>query len=718
MVGQFRLLGKFASYLTGTAVLLALYLTSHYNYLLFHSLIELFSVAIAAGIFMIAWNSRRFIANNYLVFIGMSYLFVGSIDLLHTLAYKNMGVFPGASANLPTQLWIAARYLQSCSLLAAPLFLNRPLNIRLVFVGFCALTSLLFLSIFTWGVFPDCFVDGTGLTLFKKASEYVVSALFVASLLFMLRKRQSFHRDVVHLLTASIVLLILTGMAFTLYTDVYGISNMIGHLFKANAFYLIYKAMIETGLSRPLDFLFRELQQSNNLLEQRVHERTIELDESITLLKEEITERELTEAKLLKSSEEICQSKEMIERLNRLYAVLSATNKAIVHTEDRYSLFREFCRAAVEHGGFRLAWVGLVDRATGLLDMAASHGVTGYLDGIQISVDEDASRVGPAGIAIREGTYYICNDFHNSSITSPWHERARAYGLFSSASVAVRQNNMVIGALTLYAGEKDFFDSKQVDLLREMGTDISFAIDNFERKETLRQKDRMLIQQSRQAAMGEMINNIAHQWRQPLNGLGLIVQTLPIIYGTDKFDREYLETMQDQAMRLITHMSQTIHDFGSYFRPDKETTFFSVDEAVFKALTLVEDSFRKQNIVIEFDAVDVPPIKGYPNEYSQVLLNILTNARDALTENATGAPKIVISMRMENTKTVVTISDNAGGIPEHLIDRIFEPYFTTKEPDKGTGVGLHMSKMIIEQGMNGCLAVRNTSEGAEFRIEV
>jgi len=277
---------------------------------------------------------------------------------------------------------------------------------------------------------------------------------------------------------------------------------------------------------------------------------------------------------------------------------------------------------------------------------------------------------------------------------------------------------MVIGALTLYAGEKDFFDAKQVELLREMGTDISFAIDNFERKEALRQKDRMLIHQSRQAAMGEMINNIAHQWRQPLNGLSLIVQTLPIMYGTDTFNQEYLETVQDKAMKLIIHMSQTIDDFRSYFRPDKETTFFSVGEAISKALALVEDSIRNQNIAIEFDAVDVPPIKGYPNEYSQVLLNILINARDAFTENAAGAPRIVISMRMENAKTVVTISDNAGGIPEHLIDRIFEPYFTTKGPDKGTGVGLHMSKTIIEQGMNGCLTVRNTDDGAEFRIEV
>lgn len=718
MTGQFCIRGKISTYLAGTFALLALYLISRYNYLLFHSLVEFFSVAIAAGIFMFAWNSRRFIANNYLVFIGISYLFVGTIDLLHTLSYKNMGVFPGGGANLPTQLWIAGRYLQSCSLVAAPLLLNRQLNFRLIFTGFCAVTSLLLLSIFTWGVFPDCFVDGEGLTPFKRVSEYIISVLLAFSLLYMLRKRQTFHRDVVSLLASSIILLIIAELSFTLYTDVYGISNMIGHLFKSISFYLIYKAMIETGLSRPLDIMFRELQQSNDLLEQRVKERTAELNDSITLLREEIIERKLTEEKLLKSSVEIRQSREMIGRLNRLYALLSATNQAIVHTEDRDSLFRAFCRAAVEHGGFRLAWVGLVDRESGLLDVAACHGATGYLEDIRISVGDDAGSVGPTVMAFREGTYYICNDFHNSRITGPWHDRARSFGLYSSASVAVRQNNEVIGALTLYAGEKDFFDSRQVELLREMGADVSFALDNLERRETLRQKDRLLIQQSRQAAMGEMINNIAHQWRQPLNGLGLIVQTVPLMYETKGFTREYLETMQEKAMNLISHMSQTIEDFRNYFRPDKEPVFFSVAEAVSKALTLVGESFRNQRIAIRIETEDVPPIKGYRNEYSQVLLNILNNARDALAEGRTDDPRVVITTRMENGKTVVTISDNGGGIPEHLIDRIFEPYFTTKGADAGTGVGLYMSKTIIEQSMNGRLTARNTADGAEFMVEV
>jgi len=234
----------------------------------------------------------------------------------------------------------------------------------------------------------------------------------------------------------------------------------------------------------------------------------------------------------------------------------------------------------------------------------------------------------------------------------------------------------------------------------------------------LRQKDRILIQQQRQAAMGEMINNIAHQWRQPLNNIGLIIQNM-------MQSREYGELTYDQmradvgkAMETIRFMSQTIDDFRNYFQPDKEKRRFSVRTAVTKTIAVIEGSIGKTRISIEADAGDDPSIYGYSNEYSQVLLNILINARDALAERKIHNPEITITIRSENGKTVVTIGDNAGGIPDNIIDRIFDPYFSTKSPEKGTGVGLFMSKNIIEGNMNGRLTAYNSGEGAEFRIEV
>jgi C4-dicarboxylate-specific signal transduction histidine kinase len=162
----------------------------------------------------------------------------------------------------------------------------------------------------------------------------------------------------------------------------------------------------------------------------------------------------------------------------------------------------------------------------------------------------------------------------------------------------------------------------------------------------------------------------------------------------------------------------TINDFMNFFRQDKEKVPFSVEQVIGKTVSFVEESYKTHNIHIALHTEGDLMITGYPNEYAQVLLNILMNARDALVERNIDAPRISLAAALLECKTVVTISDNAGGIAEKNLDKLFDPYFTTKEPGKGTGIGLFMSKIIIEKNMGGRLTARNTSEGAEFRIEV
>lgn len=234
----------------------------------------------------------------------------------------------------------------------------------------------------------------------------------------------------------------------------------------------------------------------------------------------------------------------------------------------------------------------------------------------------------------------------------------------------------------------------------------------------IREKDRILIQQSRLAAMGEMISNIAHQWRQPLNVLGLINQQMRSCFDSNAFSKEYLDTNVDKSMKIINHMSQTIDDFRNFFKPDKEKVEFTIYEVVARTISLVEDGFKNMQIGTDFRVYADPVIIGFPNEFSQVLLNILMNARDAFLERPTHDAKVTISLRAEGERAVVTIADNAGGIAEDIIGKIFDPYFTTRGPDRGTGLGLFMSKNIIEKSMDGRLTARNTEHGAEFRIEI
>lgn len=417
------------------------------------------------------------------------------------------------------------------------------------------------------------------------------------------------------------------------------------------------------------------------------------------------------------------RSKEMILRLNRMHAVLSATNQAIVHSRDEATIFRKFCHVAIEHGGFKSAFIGLVDSTTGLFTVTASHGDTQYLDDLQISsrLEPDGKR--PVSVPVEYMPAYgnSCND----PTSWPWHERALRDGVHASACIPLLRDNNVIGALALYADNKDYFDSHQMELIRQMGTDISFAlgvIENEKRRQkaeqALREKEQMLLQQSRHAAMGEMIGNIAHQWRQPLNSLGLTAQQMLLFYDLGEFNREFLVECVEKSMELIQHMSATIDDFRSYFKPNKERTGFCCYDSVIKTLSLMEGNFRAKHIKVTVHAESKPMMYGYPNEFAQVLINILSNASDAFIEHKICQPHIIITVFNDEGKTIVTISDNAGGIPDDIICKIFDPYFTTKGSQSGTGMGLFMSKAIIEKNMAGSLTARNIEGGTEFRIEV
>ena len=267
MESRFRALNRYGEILAVTAGIGVLYIVSFYNYLLFHSLTEIFSIVIACGIFFFAWNSRQFLENDYFLFLGIGYVFIGGIDLLHTLSYKGVGVFEGYGANLPTQLWIAARYMESLTLLAAPLLLSRLWKAKYMSIIYLTATIGLLLAIFHWKIFPDCFIEGKGLTPFKKNSEYIISFILVGAIIYLVQMREEFEDNVFKLMVTSILITIGAELAFTFYISVYGFSNLMGHFLKIVSFYLIYKAVIETGLSKPYSILLRNLKQSEKELQ-------------------------------------------------------------------------------------------------------------------------------------------------------------------------------------------------------------------------------------------------------------------------------------------------------------------------------------------------------------------------------------------------------------------------------------------------------------------
>lgn len=492
----------------GVASLTALLLAGRVNFPFFHIIVELFSIVVACGIFIISWHTRHLHENGFITFLGVSSLSVAIIDLLHVLTYKGLEVMPQSGAPVATQLWIAGRFLQATSILLAFFFLQRRLRDTTLLVTFLSVTALLISSIFVWKIFPDCYVEGFGLTRFKIYTEYIIILLFAAALFLLRRRWKVFDAHVAHYLAASFGFFMISELAFTSYVGVFDWNNQIGHILKVAGFYCLYRGVVVIGLTRPYDLLFRSLKEINTTLEERVQEE-------------------------------------------------------------------------------------------------------------------------------------------------------------------VNRN---------------------------------------------REKDVLLVQKDRQAALGEMTGNIAHQWRQPLNAIAIIVQELTMLENAGSLNKEHLQESFSKIHDLTRHMAQTINDFRNLYRFNKEKVAFSPSEKVRQLLALVEGNLREKNISVIVSAEEKVLALGFPNQFAQVVLNLLNNSRDALVERKVPNPKIWIDISKNGTSSLVMIKDNAGGIPPDIMHRIFEPYFTTRE--EGTGIGLSMSRTIIEQNMSGRITVRNDNEGALFTLEL
>jgi len=235
-------------------------------------------------------------------------------------------------------------------------------------------------------------------------------------------------------------------------------------------------------------------------------------------------------------------------------------------------------------------------------------------------------------------------------------------------------------------------------------------------KET-EQKEKMLAQQAKMAAMGEMIDAIAHQWKQPLNAISMLSELAEMDFEEGDVDLHYMHNYKEQIFSQIEHLISTLDEFRSFFRPNKNSSVFEIKKAIESVLVLVKDEFIKHQIEIDLSEEKTLELEGVENEFKHIILNIINNAKDAFVEKETIDREIKIKIFEENGDKIISISDNAGGIPEHIIKDIFKPNVTTKAEGKGTGIGLYMSEQIAQK-MGGKLSVENFQDGAKFTLEI
>ena len=231
-----------------------------------------------------------------------------------------------------------------------------------------------------------------------------------------------------------------------------------------------------------------------------------------------------------------------------------------------------------------------------------------------------------------------------------------------------------------------------------------------------RKKDSILIHNSKLAQMGEMMSLIAHQWRQPLSAISATATGLHVKLELDKYDKDFFLSSLDKIEEYVKHLSVTIDDFTNFFKPSKKSELTSTQALIDRALFIMSASLRRHNIDVMVDNGALSEFHTHPNEVIQVLINLIKNAENILRKRKIEKPIISIATYERDRHHYIEVSDNAGGIDEAIMDKIFEPYFTTKNAKDSTGLGLYMSKFIIEESCNGRLEVKNGREGAIFRI--
>ena len=231
-------------------------------------------------------------------------------------------------------------------------------------------------------------------------------------------------------------------------------------------------------------------------------------------------------------------------------------------------------------------------------------------------------------------------------------------------------------------------------------------------------KNKMILQQSKLTIMGSMLSMIAHQWRQPLSELTGVLMELEVATKFKQVDDNHIFGSVKRSNNLINYMSNTIDDFRNFYQPDKTKEYFFAGDACKKTLKIIDATLKNLSISIDFNINEDKKVLGYPREYSQVILNIITNAKDSIMERNIKNGKISIDIDFLDDKSIVKIRDNAGGIDNNNLDYIFDPYLSTKNASKGTGIGLYISKVIIEKNMNGELSATNDDNGAVFTVIV
>ena len=707
---------SFANFSWIVPLVLAMFLIaiSNVNFLLFHTLAELFAIIVAVLMCVVAWQMYPFTRNNYLMYLGCGYFWIGVLDLLHTLSYKGMNVFSVGIEDAAIQFWITTRYLEAILLLSAPWFLNNKLNYRLTFFGYGFIATAIFLLV-SYGFIPVAFVEGEGLTPFKIISEYVIIFILLIAAFYLWNKRELLDPRIVSIMLLSLMLTMCAELAFTFYINLYGFSNFVGHVFKFFSYWLIFMAMIKTTLQEP----FAVMSRGANTYD-AVPDATILVD-----------------------------ANGIIHQANIAACNLSGANKNELVGESSHKWFHPFgiderkcpvCTSIRE--GLKLSSLEIEDKSNerwldytlspveGLMDFVGSvetvRNITRRkqieqqltdLNELKNSIVENL----PAMLFVKKAGDHRYVEWNKAAeeLTGLTREEMLGkndYDFFThdEASFYIEMDKKVLseGLLhdiaeepihTKYKGIRQLH-TRKIPIFNNQG-EASYLLGISQDITSKKETEEMLRRSQKMEAVGQLSGGIAHDFNNQLGIVTGYLEFLKEFLKNEEKQKGWVENASKAAQRCVELTKQLLL-FSRAKAPGKKIV--DVNHVLNEIEDLIEKSVTPEVDIVYQLEPKVWPVTIDQGELEDAVVNMVINSRDAMPDGG----KLYIrtsNIYIDNDyvatnpgmKTgehiMLEIKDSGSGMSDEVIEHVFEPFYTTKPVGKGTGLGLSMVYAFVER---------------------
>ena len=710
-----------------------LIVVSQNNFLLFHTLAELFAVIVAVLMFVVAWQMYPFTRNNFLMYLGCGYLWIACLDIIHMLAYKGIGVYGVNDGNMGIQFWVANRYIEAFLLLSAPWFLSNKLHYRFVFFVYGVVAIAVYFVI-TNGYFPLMYVDGVGLTDAKIVSEYIIIAMLALAIALIWKRRRLLDSHITYIMMVSIILTMCAELAFTFYIDVYGISNVVGHIFKFLSFWLIFMAMVRTTLQDPFKAMARDSSTYD-----AIPDATVVVDSNGIIHQANQAACNLAgvaKSELIGETSHKWFHSKQVGQDDCLVCINSREGNKVHAYEVNDSVNNRWL-------DFTLSPIGDVTDYNGVVEVIRDISSRKLIEQKLEEVNELKNSIVenlPAMLFVKkaEDNRYIEWNKAAEEITGLKREEMigkNDYDFFTNeeAEFYTGMDKKVLDEKKLlnipeetmhtkYKGVR-LLHTRKIPILNRQG-EASYLLGISQDITESRETEEIIRRSQKMEAVGQLSGGIAHDFN---NQLGIVTGYLEFLKEHLKNEEKqsaWVDSARKAAYRCV-ELTRQLLLFSRTKSPKKSTV--DMNAVINNIEDIIEKSVTPQvNILYQLED-KLWPVMLDEGELGDAIVNMIINSRDAMetggdiiirTSNVYLDDEVMVSDQgvKPGEYAMLEIQDNGSGMSSDVIDHIFEPFFTTKPVGSGTGLGMSMVYSFVQRYDGTVKIDSSTGYGTSIRI--